>query len=51
MATCRRCLGKLKARAAKDKNGKNVYQCQSCKRKYVLDEVRGGLREVSPGKV
>lgn len=43
---CPYCTGKIKV---KIRDGKIVYRCRNfkCKREYIVDVIRGGLRQVS----
>jgi transposase-like protein len=43
---CPRCNGKIKRKSAKKLGGINQYYCISCHRKYIVDQVKGGLKEI-----
>lgn len=47
MASCPKCMGKLKRKNTKQPGGADTYKCERCKRKFVVDQVRGGLKPVS----
>lgn len=45
MASCPKCLGKLRRKSQKNKGGRTVYRCMSCKRKFVLNCETGRLEQ------
>lgn len=41
---CPRCTGKIRIKTT---NNKIIYKCRACKREYIVDVIRGGLKQVS----
>jgi transposase-like protein len=41
--TCIKCGGKAKRKSQRAKGGQPVYQCRSCKRKFIIDYNTGRM--------
>lgn len=43
---CPKCMGKIKRKSSKMRGGITQYVCRGCHRKYIIDQIKGGLKAV-----